>query len=76
MMSKTSDGASLPPLARVSLMHMPGGPPTSTPLAGLACQGLFWRILQRIGRGKRREQMRKFCVRQSGRRKKLSWSVL
>ena len=53
-----------------------GGPTTGTPLARLALQGLFWRIQQRIGGGKRREQTRKFCVRQSGRREKLSWSVL
>ena len=53
-----------------------GGPTTGTTLARLALPGLFWRIQQRIGGGKRREQTRKFCVRQSGRREKLAWSVL
>jgi len=53
-----------------------GGPPTGTPLAQRALQGLCWRIPQSIGSGKRREQLRTFCVRQSGRCEKLSWSVL
>ncbi len=53
-----------------------GGPTTGTTLARLALQGLFWRIQQSRGGGKRREQMRKFCVRQPGRSEKLSWSVL
>jgi len=53
-----------------------GGPTTGTPLARRALQGLFWRRQQSRGSGKRREQTRKFCVRQSGRREKLSWSVL
>jgi len=54
----------------------PGGPTTGTTLARRALQGLVWRIPQRIGGGKRRKQMRKCCVRQSGRSEKLSWSVL
>jgi hypothetical protein len=58
------------------LWQGPGGPTTGTALARRALQGLVWRIQQSIGSGKRREQMRKFCVRQSGRREKLSWSVL
>jgi hypothetical protein len=58
------------------LWQGPGGPTTGTPLARHALQGLFWRIQQSIGSSKRREQMRKFCVCQSGRREKLSWSVL
>ena len=53
-----------------------GGPTTGTTLARRALQGLFWRIQQSIGGGKRQEQMHKFCVRQSGRSEKLSWSVL
>ena len=58
------------------LWQGPGGPTTGTTLARLALQRLCWWIQQRIGGGKRREQTRKFCVRQSGRREKLSWSVL
>jgi hypothetical protein len=58
------------------LWQGPGGPATGTTLARRALQGLLWRIQQSIGGGKRREQTRKFCVRQSGRREKLSWSVL
>jgi hypothetical protein len=58
------------------LWQGPSGPTTGPPLARLALQGLFWRIQQSIGRRKRREQRRKFCVRQSGRREKRSWSVL
>ncbi len=53
-----------------------GGPTTGTTLARLALQGLCSRIQQGRGGGKRREQMRTFCVRQSGRSEKLSWSVL
>jgi len=54
----------------------PGGPTTGPPLARRALQGLVWRRQQRSGGGKRREQTRTFCGRQSGRREKLSWSVL
>jgi len=54
------------------LWQGPGGSTTGTTLARLALQGLFSRIQPRLGGGKRREQMRKFCVRQSGRREKLS----
>ena len=58
------------------LWQGPVAPPPATTLARRALQGLFWRIQQSIGGGKRREQTRKFCVRQAGRREKLSWSVL
>ena len=58
------------------LWQGPSGPTTGTPPARRALLGLFWRRPQSIGSGKRREQIRKFCVRQSGRREKLSWSVL
>ena len=48
------------------LWQGPGGPTTGTPLARRTLQGLVWRIQQRLGSGKRREQMRTFGVRQSG----------
>jgi hypothetical protein len=61
------------------LWQGPGGPTTGPPLARLALQGLFWRIQQSRGSGKRREQMRKFCMRQAGRARNsrgLSWKVV
>ncbi len=60
----------------VHLWQGPGGPTTGTTRARLALQGLVSRIPSRIGGSKRREQRRTFCVRQSGRRKQLSGSVL
>ena len=53
-----------------------GGATTAATLARRALRGLLWRIQQRLGGGKRREEAHKFCVRQSGRSEQLSWSVL
>jgi hypothetical protein len=52
------------------------GPASDSTLARLARQGLVRRIQRRIGSSKRWEQTRKFCMRQAGRGKKLSRSVL
>ena len=52
------------------------GPASASTLARLARQGLVRRIQRRIGSSKRWEQTRKLCMRQAGRSKKLSRSVL
>ena len=52
------------------------GPATDSTLARLALQGLVRRIQRGIGSSKRWEQTRKLCMRQAGRGKKLSRSVL
>ena len=52
------------------------GPTTDPTLTSFAFQRLVRRIERRIGGRKRREQMYKLCVCQSGRGEKLSRSVL
>ena len=52
------------------------GPATDSTLTSFAFQGLVRRIERRIGGRKRREQMYKLCVCQSGRGEKLSRFVL
>src|SRR5262245_49642775 len=52
------------------------GPAPDSTLARLALQGLVRRIQRHIGSSKYWQQTRKLCMRQSGRGKKLSRSIL